>query len=183
MKDKLERFIRDNRDAFDTEVPQEAIWRKIRQKLVGSGERKAINLRRHFMLATAIAVILLIASVTAFQFYNSHKIQREKMNMAQADENYTRLELQYTSIIEEKRTEIERFKGNDPVLYRNFSADLNHLDQSCRELKGQLPVTPNPEILLNAILRNLQLQTDLLTRQLQIIKSVKTSKGHERIRI
>jgi len=183
MKDKLERFIRDNRDAFDIEVPHEAIWRNIRRERVGIREPQAPVLRRHFVLAAAIAVILFITSVAVFQLVHSHQVLGEKKAMAHADENYTRLELQYTSMIEEKRTEIERFKGNDPVLYRDFSADLNHLDQSCRELKGQLPVTPNPEILLNAILRNLQLQTDLLTRQLQIIKSVTTSKDHERIRI
>ena len=33
MKDKLQRFIRDNREGFDNEEPSDALWNKIRERL------------------------------------------------------------------------------------------------------------------------------------------------------
>jgi hypothetical protein len=43
-------------------------------------------------------------------------------------------------------------------------------------LKTQLPKNPNREQLLEAMIRNLQLQTELLSQQLQIIQKIKNTK-------
>jgi hypothetical protein len=40
-------------------------------------------------------------------------------------------------------------------------------------LKLKLPANPNRELLLEAMLQNLQLQSELLNRQLLIIKEIK----------
>jgi hypothetical protein len=44
-------------------------------------------------------------------------------------------------------------------------------------LKNQLPVNPNREQLLEGMIQNLRLQTELLNQQLNIIKLIKQSKS------
>jgi hypothetical protein len=49
-------------------------------------------------------------------------------------------------------------------------------------LKKELPVNPNREQLLEAMIENLRLQTEILNQQLSIINEIKASKNnnHER---
>jgi len=48
-------------------------------------------------------------------------------------------------------------------------------------LKTKLPENPNREMLLEAMISNLQMQSDLLSRQLKIIKEIKQkSIAHEK---
>ena len=63
-----------------------------------------------------------------------------------------------------------------PELYKQFLNDNNRLDSSYKFLKSELSANPNKEILLDAMIQNLELKLDLLNRQLQIIKQSKNKK-------
>jgi len=66
-------------------------------------------------------------------------------------------------------------------LYRQFAKDINQLDSAYRVLKITLTTNPNQEMLLEAMIRNLQFQSDLLNRQLLIIQEIKQkNKGYEK---
>jgi hypothetical protein len=65
----------------------------------------------------------------------------------------------------------------DPVLYNQFIKDITRLDSSYNALQTQLPENPNREQLLEAMIQNLRLQTDLLNEQLLIIQKIKQSKN------
>ena len=80
----------------------------------------------------------------------------------------------FSRIINIKFREIEKIKGIHPELYERFSADLQKLDTAYRQLKQQLPTQPNQELLLKAMLQNLSLQVDLISRQLGIIEQLKS---------
>jgi len=56
------------------------------------------------------------------------------------------------------------------------------LDSSYNSLKNQLNATPNREMLLEAMIQNLQLQLNVLNQQLNIINQIKESKkyNHEK---
>ena len=62
-------------------------------------------------------------------------------------------------------------------MYKQFLGDMNKLDSSYNTLKNELPVNPNREQLLEAMIQNLRLQTELLNQQLFIIKQIKQSKS------
>jgi hypothetical protein len=83
---------------------------------------------------------------------------------------------QFAQLIRIKQTELTQNKSKQPVLYEQFLKDNNHLDSSYNYLKSKLSANPNKEILLDAMIQNLQLKLDLLTRQLLIIKQSKHKK-------
>ena len=65
---------------------------------------------------------------------------------------------------------------DQPDLYREFISEITTLDSSYNALKKELPQNPNREQLLEAMIENLRLQTDLLNQQLLIIKKIKQAK-------
>lgn len=82
----------------------------------------------------------------------------------------------YTRLVELKQHQIKKIQKEEPMLYRQFAGDFNRLDSTFRILKKELPVNPNREQILEAMIQNLQYQEALLNQQLNIIKKIKHSK-------
>ena len=61
-------------------------------------------------------------------------------------------------------------------MYKQFAGDFNKLDSTFHTLKKQLPVNPNREQILEAMIQNLQYQEALLNQQLNIIKKINNTK-------
>ena len=58
------------------------------------------------------------------------------------------------------------------------STDITQLDSSYKSLESQLSTTPNRELLIEAMIQNLQLQLNVLNQQLNIINQIKQSKSN-----
>ena len=82
----------------------------------------------------------------------------------------------YAKLVEIKHKELRTIEKDEPLLYRQFSMDVNKLDSAYHSLQNQLPKNPNREQILEAMLQNLQLQMGLLNHQLDIIKQINHSK-------
>ena len=82
----------------------------------------------------------------------------------------------YAKLIELKHEELKTLEKDEPLLYRQFSGDVQKLDSVYHSLKTQLPKNSNREQVIEAMISNLQLQIGLLNKQLDIIKQIKHSK-------
>ncbi|MDP9041096.1 MAG: hypothetical protein M3N30_03880 [Bacteroidota bacterium] len=82
----------------------------------------------------------------------------------------------YAKLIELKHDELKALEKDEPLLYKQFSADVQKLDSVYHLLKTQLPNNSNRELVIEAMISNLQLQIGLLNKQLDIIKQIKHSK-------
>jgi type IV secretory pathway VirB10-like protein len=82
----------------------------------------------------------------------------------------------YAKLVEIKHNQLKTIEKDEPLLYKQFSADVYKLDSVFHTLQNQLPTNPNREQLLEAMLQNLQLQMGLLNHQLDIIKQINHSK-------
>jgi|SRR5579863_1468796 len=82
----------------------------------------------------------------------------------------------YAKLIELKHEELKTLEKDEPLLYRQFSGDVQKLDSVYHSLKTQLPNNSNREQVIEAMISNLQLQIGLLNKQLEIIKKIKHSK-------
>jgi len=85
----------------------------------------------------------------------------------------------YARLIELKQNEISKIKKDEPLLYQKFAGDITKLDSTFHQLKKQLPSNPNREQILEAMIRNLKLQEDVLNQQLNIIKKINQTKKVE----
>jgi hypothetical protein len=83
-------------------------------------------------------------------------------------------------IITAKQEELKELTKSQPYLYQEFTADLRTLESSYGVLKKQLKQTSNTDVIIKAMMQNLQLQAELLGRQLSIINNIKTNKQNEK---
>ena len=109
-----------------------------------------------------------------------HSIPNKTSNdtqLAQNDDADANEELaHYARLVEIKQNQIKKIKKDEPLLYQQFAGDFNKLDSTFHTLKKQLPVNPNREQILEAMIQNLQYQEALLNQQLNIIKKINNTK-------
>ena len=138
-------------------------------------------------MAAAIAGIIVLAVTLFFALHkndknNSGNITVQNYYNAQVTEPvYAKQIDQYEDLIGLQQTELRSVEKDQPELYRRFASDINQLDSAYRSLKTTLATNPNRELLLEAMIRNLQIQSELLNRQLSIIQEIKQKRtAHEK---
>ncbi|GAB2554196.1 hypothetical protein [Spirosoma aerophilum] len=209
-KDNLERFVRDNREAFDDKEPPNSLWQKIEQGLdkqqadrdtpfrqihinpaqtghEGAGESRTMPFKTDssrsrltgrqigwpvldWRMAASIAVLLLAG---AFLYMNHEYGVTHQPEVVAASPLYAKEVVHYTELIDVKRAELRRMTKDNPALYQEFATDLDRLEKSYLSLKSDLPKNPNQEMLIQAMIQNLQLQINLLSEQLRVIQRIK----------
>jgi hypothetical protein len=111
-----------------------------------------------------------------------HKTNKEPQGVSNNSENNSsetvddKAMYYYAKLIELKHEELKTLEKDEPLLYRQFSGDVQKLDSVYHSLKTQLPKNSNREQVIEAMISNLQLQIGLLNKQLDIIKQIKHSK-------
>lgn len=178
-KDRLERFVRDNRDGFDSFLPQDNLWDLIESKIPGettpvvpSSKGKIVKWN-HPLFDWRIAAGLVVAlGIGLLVYLNQEYGVARDPGVALKVPGYARELNAYTMAIDEKRDEIVKLTRNNPQLYKDFSADLKSLESSYGNLRSNLSEAPNQEALLQAMTQNLQWQIDLLNQQIQILQRI-----------
>ncbi len=189
MRDKLKQFIDENREAFDCQDPSKQVWNNLEQRLK-QGQSFRSRFRSTLLWAASFAAIAVL-SITLYTVFNkSEKVSPagEPPTTSESSEIIDLLDpiqarqiTQFHEVIELKQNELKLLEKEEPRLYKEFISDIKSLDSAYTALKAQLPDNPNREMLLEAMIQNLQLQSDLLSRHLRIIKEIKQkNKGHEK---
>jgi len=188
MKENLQEFIGNNRDDFDTEKLPSGLWDKIEKDLpINKKKMKLFNLFSLQQLAAAVtltavglAIFLVFENKKLEQTLSQSKNNTELNSTQQVQElnaDYAKEIDQFTRIIQIKQTELEVLKKENPALYNEFIGNIKELDTQYTGLQKQLSSTPEKEQLIEAMLQNLRLQTELLNEQLIISKQIKQSKN------
>lgn len=171
MSDRLENFIRNNRKAFDEQAPPAGLWERIEAGLAEhqkKNPRKERVVKLSFLIkAAAVFILVLTAGIILLQ-YN----KKEAADISNINPQLARQQIYYTALIEEKRSELERIGREDPKLYQEFSSEIKKMDESYQKLKKDLPASPNQEATVRAMIKNLQIQIQVLNQQLQVIEQV-----------
>lgn len=193
MSSPMEKFIRDNREQFDNEEPRPRVWAALEKQLAPS-DKKGKVLAMKFLRIGVAAAILVLAGIGVFYLAfdkkggdnpvavtpktnDSNPVVAQDQLLEEINPTYAKEVYHFTQLIELKQTELKQIEKDNPVLYKQFISDINKLDSSYYSLKNALPVNPNREQLLEAMIQNLRLQTELLNQQLNIIKLIKQSKS------
>ena len=181
MSKRLEDFIKMNKEEFDELEPSADLWARIEKHLppqieeVKKREIKTFSLG--FVLRVAAAVIVVMG--IGFASY-LHTERKTGIDLASINPVYAQQQIQYTSLIETKRTELKSISKSDPELYKAFSAEIAKMDSTYKKLNGDLATSPNQERVLHAMIRNLQIQTEVLNQQLNVIEQFNKMKKDQK---
>lgn len=176
MMDKLEKFIHDNRQHFDADVPDLAIWANIQEKL---DESRAPKIRWIKHLRVAAAVLALLFAGGAMGVYWSTS-QNKVVALADVSPEYAEMQRYYDQQIQSKLKLLANYQQADAV-----KADINDLDQMYKELQEELKNTPagNREQVVQAMIENYKAKIDILEqvlKKLQLLNSTSPkSAGNE----
>ncbi|WP_026897292.1 hypothetical protein [Daejeonella oryzae] len=175
MKNNLENFIKVNKKEFDVIDPPADLWNKIEKQLDEDQKNqpkkeRLIRLSWLFKIAAAFLIVM-CAGLIIWQYqYN------EATDLANIDPALAKQQMHYASLIEDKRMELKSIEKAEPQLYREFNSEIRKMDENYQKLKKDLPNSPNQEETVKAMIRNLQIQTQVLTQQLTIIQEINNSK-------
>lgn len=184
MSNKLKKFIWDNRSAFDDETPSEKLWENIEASFSVKKKNKSI-IRPIYKWTMAAAAMLVISSGIYFMVFKKEPagpgIETEQPATVKFPDAPPEVN-QFVKMIDMKQEELKVLAKDQPELYKRFTKDINQLDSSYNILRKQLSATPNRELLLEAMIQNLQLQLNVLNQQLNIINQIKEQKkyNHEK---
>lgn len=198
MSSHFEQFMRDHRDEFDNEDPAPQVWSKLEKELIpAKQEAKVVSMKSTMAMKvmrwSVAAAILVLAGFGVFHLLGpKQNVQGPAVADAKQpvkdqpasdpmlkdiDPTYAKEVYHFTQLIELKQSELKQLEKDNPALYKQFLGDINKLDSSYKVLKNELPRNANREQLLEAMIQNLKLQTELLNQQLQIIQQIKQSKS------
>lgn len=205
----LEKFIQNNRGAFEQDGPPADFWLRIADQLpddsgnddaptadvpgppvppIGLSNNvpkprpeqpfRAVHRTRHesgagrmqWRWAASVALLLLTGTVW---WINSRYGVTKQPEIVAISPSYAKEVTHYASLIDDKQDELRQLTKANPDLYQQFSGDLKSLETSYESLKADLPQTPNQDVLIQAMIQNLQLQIDLLNEQLRVGKRIK----------
>jgi hypothetical protein len=155
MKDNLEKFIHQNREAFDDKEPSEKVWNKIEASihLSSKGWWNSIGLWR------AAAVIFMVLSI--YLLIPKPFIKSQSADIAASE--FNDVEAFYFKQITEKVEMIDDFKKNEGL--NGFTQDFQQLEAMYMILKEEMKTQPSQKV-KDALVLNLLVRINLLNQQL-----------------
>ena len=192
MSSDLEKFIRKNRGDFDDADPSNKVWKNIEQTLPVKKEAKTFTIRDIYKWSAAAAIFFIALTSVYFLFIrklpNSDRdeiptVKTDQLTNPSRLDNFNSISIEYATqfkqaeqAVEDRQKQLRAAIANDPALYHKFQQDLVTLDSSYRLLREQAGQSINGDVIIKAMIQNLQLQSELLGRQLMIIHEYKTTK-------
>jgi hypothetical protein len=175
MSKRFEDFMHDNNEEFNEIEPSADLWGKIEAQLNFLDEEPELPKKREaktfslgFVLKVAASVIIVMG--IGFGIYIQSQKGTKGVDLAAINPEYAQQQVHYASLVETKLTELKSASKNDPQLYKEFSAEIAKMDSTYKKLNNDLATSPNQERVLRAMIRNLQIQTDVLSQQLNVIE-------------
>ncbi|WP_230383709.1 hypothetical protein [Pedobacter endophyticus] len=172
MNNRLETFVKENRKAFDIMEPPAGLWTKIeleldaKKSLVAHDKKKSVRIYLWMSAAAAVVVVF------ALGWLYAGKLQANHLDIADVNAAYAKKEVHFAGLITEKRDSLAIFAEANPELYKKFTADLAKLDEEYDRLKSELPKSLNQTFVVKAMVKNREIQLQLLKQQLLIINQV-----------
>jgi hypothetical protein len=205
-KSFLEKFIEKNSAAFNDETPSPLVWDRIEKNIGTAKPVKIIGINKRYQWIAAAVVIGILFTVLFSTINRNKKLVQEnevaKKNIDtqkilvtkidtpviqnlypnedvaenEAQENIYVNDNDIAKSIKAKLGTLKNITKNNSYLYQQFSGDLKVLEQTYQTLKKLSAVTPNRDVILKAMVQNLQLQAELLNRQLLITNKFENNK-------
>ena len=150
-RDRLEEFVKNNREDFDNLEPSPAVWEKIKKD---SSKTKKIRINPVLYRAAAVVVVVL---VTAAILLNNNIFNTQKYTALSNDPEMKELleaESYYAQEVNTKLKEIKKCYYTFPELKSEIETDLNELEQMYFELKRDLKDNVSNKEVIEAMIEN-----------------------------
>jgi hypothetical protein len=179
-KDNIEKFITQNREAFDSEEPDMKVWAAIQKGMKQGKSVRMVPMYRLWQVAASI--ILLLGTGIGWLIYENKQLQKNAalplsvnaaftVTLDQIAPELAEAEDFYTRQIQLKSTELSRYDLKKLGLAKDYETELKKLNEAYDELKNDFYKTGSERV-VEAMIQNLQYRMELLNKQLEILEKV-----------
>ncbi|HBS87348.1 MAG: hypothetical protein A2W91_14085 [Bacteroidetes bacterium GWF2_38_335] len=171
-KDKLEKFILENRSDFDVYEPGDQVWEKILLKK----EQKKIKSINWFSISWKVAAAVAIFFISLWVHNLTSEKQVTRIIIAQQNNEPVIPELQeaeayYTKQVDQKLQELYTYASSNPEIKADVKRDLEELDNIYKELKNDLNDNAGNREIIEAMIQNYRLKLEILEDLLSRLKN------------
>src|SRR4030043_1544936 len=167
--DRLEEYIRKNREELDKHDPSPEVWKRIRKNM-HKGRREII------MWFSAAAMIVVIFG-TAVLFY----VTRERENyvlskrdagllLMKTNPELVESEIYYNNLNNDLYNEATLLLTGYPDIEKELIKDMSQLDSICADIKKDLRDNVDNQEVIEALISNYRIKTRILEDMLEILK-------------
>ncbi len=166
MSDRLEEFVRQNREQFDLREPDPSIWLKINP--ANTPVMKERRSMRWLRVAAAVAIIF-AGSTAGIYFLTGEKANTDEY-LSEMYLEIQETEQYYSQMVNQRYNELRPFLVSNPAAEEMLSMDMVELDEVYNELKEDLKDNAsNPEV-IEAMILNYRVKLEILEDLLNQLK-------------
>lgn len=164
--DRLEDFIKTNREAFDQYEPSDKVWEQISKS---EQKPKKINFSSYFLRIAAVIAIAVIFSIVAIKtnVFNSNELASQIADPELVELMET--EAYYAGQVNEKMTEIRKCYNTFPEIKEDVEMDLNELQEMYNILRTDLKENISKKTVIEAMIENNRYRLKMVDQVLEQI--------------
>lgn len=171
--ERLEQFVRDNAEGFDTLNPPDLAWEVIEKQL--PSQRKPIVKRLWPYAWKAAAAVLIFAA--AWMLNDLRDLSRSsdgsslaKKEINPALDNLSDAEAYYTSQISSRQAELAAYARQHPEILEDLKTEFSEMDRKKADLKADLTESNADEKVIEAIILSYRVKIEILDEMLTALK-------------
>ena len=167
--DRLEEYIRKNREELDKYDPSPEIWKEIRKTMHKGG-------RQLIMWVSAAAMIVVIFG-TAVLFYvtgerGNYVLSKRDAGLLimKTNPGLIESEIYYNNLINDLYKEATPLLTGYPDIEKELLNDMSQLDSICADIKRDLRDNVDNQEVIEALINNYRIKTQILEDMLEILR-------------
>ena len=165
--DRLEEFIKNNREAFDEKEPSPKVWDNIDK---ATRTTKTVRLKTVWLRVAAVVAIIIMTSVlitqTGILTPNEYTVKTNDPELQELIE----AEVFYAQQVSGKLKEIRKCYSTNPELKAEIESDLSELQKMYNDLKKDLRDNVSNKMVIEAMIDNNRNRLKLVDEVLEQIK-------------
>ncbi len=179
---KLEKYIRDNRNKIDDFEPSGEHFEKFRSKLSPAPHPFYSHIPDWLKVA-AVLIFVAVSSILVFEQAQKYYAKQQEPLREILPGEYFEAQVYYTSEIKEKYSEIDRLNTLDPERNKILFTELKEMDRMLQSLLADLQANPSDERVLSAMISHYQMKLDVMGQIIEQLEKANqinsTFKNHE----
>jgi hypothetical protein len=187
MQDKLEKFIQDNREQFDSYEPSPDLWKKIIKEddalqISGAKANKTI---RYFVFRVAAVLLVAVLSIFAYEqiktIRSAENLASDQTNEQLAPEIIELMEAEtyYGQQVDAKMKELESYSNGFADVKADVLADFEELDAAYTDLLNELGSDIYKQEVIESMIENYRLKIAILEEVIHQLDSWESTENNE----
>ncbi len=167
--DRLEDFIRKNREELDKYTPSPDVWKGIRKSMHYN--------RRELIIWLSAAAMIIVILTTAVLFYIGKERENYILSKGDADAllmktnpELVESEIYYNNLINDLYNEATPMLTGHPDIEKELLNDLSQLDSICADIKKDLRDNVDNQEVIEALINNYRIKMHILEDMLDILR-------------